>query len=139
MRKWKDYAEKVKSSPSNIVRLYTRLYQDHQLLWESLIAPNEAHYMKTVDDRYIYIFQKILPEADFYEKEYQFDSSAPAQKLYGDSWFSKEAHTDSKRLIKEFHKLAMQYHPDNDQGDLSIFLDIESEKSKLMEQLTDEY
>lgn len=58
------------------------------------------------------------------------------EKLFGDSWFSEEAHIDIKTLKKEFRGLAKKYHPDiSDTAQASaIFKDISAEYDYLQEQ-----
>lgn len=55
----------------------------------------------------------------------------------GSSWFSPEAHWDMKKLKKEYHKLAKQYHPDRCKHPRSkqIFQETLNERAKILEHM----
>lgn len=57
------------------------------------------------------------------------------EKPFGNSWFSDKAHTDIKLLQKEYRQYAKKYHPDNQNGNVKIYLDIQEERRSIIEGL----
>lgn len=64
-------------------------------------------------------------------------SGEPIQRPYGENWFSPQAHSDMTLLIKEYHKLAKQYHPDicEHSHSQAIFQEILNERAEILEQM----
>ena len=77
--------------------------------------------------------EDIIFDADDNEQENQ----ESVQPLYGDSWFSPEAHTDIKILSSEYRILAKKYHPDicKYSNANRIFIDIANERAEIIENL----
>ena len=69
-------------------------------------------------------------EDEIYKTEYP-------QKLYGDSWFSEEAHRDLRTLKSEYRSLAKKYHPDHykEPRAKEIFQEILEERMKILENI----
>lgn len=59
------------------------------------------------------------------------------KSLYGDSWFSPNAHKDIKVLSAEYRKLAKEYHPDicKNINASKVFVDIANERAEIIESI----
>lgn len=68
------------------------------------------------------------------EKSKPNREEAKADRLYGKSWFTSEAHTNWDKLKQEYRKLVKIYHPDVDPNGVNTFMDIQLEYSQIMEQ-----
>lgn len=57
--------------------------------------------------------------------------------LYGDSWFSPNAHKDIKVLSAEYRKLAKEYHPDicKNINASKVFVEIANERAEIIESI----
>ncbi len=77
--------------------------------------------------------EDIIFDADDNEQENQ----ESIQPLYGDSWFSPEAHTDIKILSSEYRILAKKYHPDicKYSNANRIFIEIANERAEIIENM----
>lgn len=110
------------------------------LLRDSLnVQSTIDYYIEYVFGYYIYILKKVDEKETFDKTKMQDNSFSNSindkfEKPYKNSWFSPDAHNNYKILVKEYHKLAVKYHPDNNSS-VKIFLDIQEEKAKITEGL----
>lgn len=144
LRKCIDCADRIKNSNSSIFKLFVKLYTNPELLKESLaVQDTNEYYIEYVSGYCMYILKRIADKGRFEKNQFEEDSFSSGSKEsrcemnkpYRDSWFSPEAHCNYEILVREYHKLAVEYHPDNNNYNVAIFLDIQDEKARITELL----
>lgn len=87
--------------------------------------------------RKVYIAEDGTIQREITEENTHTSNKSAPLRIYGDSWFSKEAHTNASILTAEYRKLAKQYHPDvcKEEFATEIFADIAQEYNSLMENM----
>lgn len=137
-----EWAEKIKRSTNPLLKGFLKIYDNNV---SYLYDDDFNHFYISDAFGKLFLFYERLFEKTVYgsgkeTKEKQEDTikefgNEKVEKLYGDSWFSPKAHSDYKLLIKEFHQLAVKYHPDNNVNTISVFLEIQEEKAIILDGL----
>lgn len=137
-----EWAEKIKRSTNPLLKGFLKIYDNNV---SYLYDDDFNHFYISDAFGKLFLFYERLFEKTVYSsgketKEKQEDTikefgNEKVEKLYGDSWFSPKAHSDYKLLIKEFHQLAVKYHPDNNVNTISVFLEIQEEKAIILDGL----
>jgi hypothetical protein len=109
-----DTVNRWQCSDYPLVAYLVRLYSDPEFLYSELHRPPNDFELYHYGNHYFIapkdagITSKDANELDGNAQ----DTFDPAEKPYGDSWFSPEAHSDINILRVEYHNLAKIYHPD---------------------------
>ena len=114
--------EAAKQSKDPITRYLYRIYFEPGFFERVLLAVKEKQGLGLYKYKHFYFVAPSFAEINLPHKTYSgtrkkikvnVKKSAPSDKpLYGNSWFSANAHHDKEQLKAEYHKLAKLYHPD---------------------------
>lgn len=100
-----------KSGKNPLLTYLLKLYTDPDYLYEVLSSPmNRFKLLRRGDDYFIVPddFETVMWD----ENAAANSSVSDAERPYGSTWFSEEAHTDMQALRKEYRALVKEYHPD---------------------------
>lgn len=127
--------ERWKHSKNQAVQYLLHIYSDPGYL-EKMLSSNGGWTLYDTFDGFLYMAPTGEIESHYLPVDSISEEITEIEKLFGDSWFSEEAHMDITVLKKEFRGLAKKYHPDiSDTAQASaIFKDISAEYDHLQEQ-----
>ena len=133
------------TSEDPLVKYLYRLYFEPEFFEEVLSAIKERRNLKLYQIKDFYFIAPEFAEVnlpyqdmDSIEEDKKTKTNSYNRPLYGNSWFSSEAHHSIDVLKTEYRKLAKTYHPDVCQmaNSKQIFQQISKEYSELLNSLS---
>lgn len=100
------------------------------LYGESFVIPKKIYNKYFVNYKQSKREKEDANNSNHYHK--REDSSKFVYRPYGDKWFSPEANKNLTLLRKEYAILAKKYHPDNYNGSVKIFVEIQEERANIL-------
>lgn len=123
-----------KESKDPVVRYLLHIYSDSEYL-EKILSTSGEWSLYWLDNGYYYMAP--IGEIETHKPPEDEATILVDTKLFGDSWFSPEAHINIEILKKEFRILAKEYHPDvsGDSQAEKIFQEISAEQESIEKSL----
>ena len=129
----------IKTSKHPFVRTIIEFYQNPSYLLQYLNGSLIDYVVIDLKGYHFFVSRALAEEIEKWEyignncvgneKQHQ------GQKLYGDSWFSENAHKDAYILTMEYRDLAKIYHPDVNLEYEGIFTEINVERAEIIEKM----
>ena len=136
--------EAIKNSEHPFVKRVLSMYNDPEKIKEYLSNTSYKYQTVILEGYHFFVDESLAEEINIWnhsinekiKKEINPNEQSKSEnttKTYGDSWFSPNAHKNVAILGTEYKKLAKIYHPDVNPEYSSIFVEINIERSKILD------
>ena len=136
--------ETIKNSEHPFVKRILSMYNEPEKIKEYLSNTSYKYQTIILEGHHFFVDESLAEEINLWNQnindktrnennQNEQTESVKAEKTYGDSWFSPNAHKDVGILRTEYKKLAKMYHPDINPEYSSIFVEINIERSKILD------
>lgn len=139
-RKYEGIKKSYEQTDDPLIKMITFLYTNGKTEWKTYHALERKKIIWELDESIFLVDQDLF--ARFFRTTHQGGHNKTekkrarkAEKPYGSHWFSDRAYRDIAQMKFEYRKLVKIYHPDGEDGEASIFIEIQNEKNEILRNL----